>query len=129
MATISGKDGKVLIGAVALADITRWTFNATSANPAYASSSTAGYRRRVAGIKEGAGRIAFKLDPADPISDDLNEGDAVTLLLYVDATHFYTVPALVDALELEVDISSGDVLGGTASFSTNGAWTRPNYAS
>jgi hypothetical protein len=44
MPTISGKDGKVLIGAVALADITRWTFNATSANPAYASSSTAGYR-------------------------------------------------------------------------------------
>jgi hypothetical protein len=129
MSTISGKDGKVLIGAAALADITRWTFNATSVNPAYASSSTAGFRRRVAGIKEGAGRIAFKLDPADPISDSLNEGDQVTLLLHLDATHFYTVPAIVDALELEVDISSGDVLGGTANFSSNGAWTKPDYGS
>ncbi len=127
MATISGKDGKVMIGPAALADITRWTFNTTSNNPAYASSSTAGYRRRVAGVKDGGGRIAFKLDPADPVSDSLNEGDQVTLLLYLDATHFYTVPAVIDALELEVDISTGDVLGGTAAFSTNGAWTKPDY--
>ncbi|MBI2826706.1 MAG: hypothetical protein HYX69_18700 [Planctomycetia bacterium] len=128
MSTISGKDGKVLIGATALAEITDWTFRATSNNQAYASSSTGGYRKRVPGVKDGSGTIGFKLDPADPITDDLDEGAAVTLLLYLDATHFYTVPAVIDAIHLAVDITSGDVLGGTAMFSASGAWTKPNYA-
>jgi len=129
MATISGKNGKVLIGGTPLAEITDWTFHATSVNHAYASSSTGGYRRRVAGVKDGAGSIGFKLDPASPITDDFDEGSSVTLLLYLDATHYYTVPALIDAIQLAVDISSGDVLGGTATFSANGQWTKPNYGS
>jgi hypothetical protein len=127
MATISGKNGKVLIGSTTLAEITDWTFHTTSLNHAYASSSTAGFRRRVPGVKDGSGSIGFKLDPADPITDDFDEGSAVTLLLYVDATHFYTVPAVIDSIQLAVDISSGDVLGGTAMFSADGAWTKPNY--
>ncbi len=129
MATISGKNGKVVIGSAALAEITDWTFHATSTNHAYASSSTGGYRKRVAGVKDGSGSIGFKLDPAAPITSDLDEGSAVTLLLYVDETHFYSVPALIDAIHLAVDIASGDVLGGTAAFSANGAWTKPTYSS
>lgn len=128
MATISGKNGKVLIGTTALAEITDWTFHTTSVNHAYASSSTGGYRQRVAGVKDGSGSIGFKLDPADPITDDFDEGSSVTLLLYIDATHFYSVPAVVDSIQLAVDISSGDVLGGTAVFSANGAWTKPDYS-
>jgi len=129
MATISGKNGKVMIGSTALAEITDWTFHATSINHAYASSSTGGYRRRVSGVKDGAGSIGFKLDPADPITDDFDEGSAVTLLLYLDATHYYSVPAVIDSIQLAVDISSGDILGGTAAFSASGPWTKPNYAS
>ena len=128
MATISGKNGKVMVGAAALADITQWTFNTTSNNAAYASSSTGGYKKRVAGVKDGSGNAAFKLDPADPITDAINEGDAVTLLLHLDATNFYSVPAVIDAVRLEVDIDTGDVVGGVAEFSANGAWTKPAYA-
>lgn len=129
MSTFSGKSGKILIGAKPLADITRWTLATTAANPSYASSSSGGYRRRVPGVRDGAGRIEFLLDPADPLTGDFDEGDAVTLLLYLDAERCYSVPALIDALELEVDISTGDVVGGVARFSTNGAWTKPTYAS
>ena len=129
MATISGKNGKVMIGATALAEITDWTFHATSNNHAYASSSTGGYRRRVPGVKDGSGSIGFKLDPADPITDDFDEGSVVTLLLYLDATHFCSVPAVIDSISLAVDISSGDVLGGTAMFSASGPWTKPDYSS
>jgi hypothetical protein len=128
MATISGKDGKVLIGSTPLAEITDWTFHTTSVNHAYASSSTGGYRQRVPGVKDAAGNIGFKLDPTNPITDDFDEGSAVTLLLYLDATHFYTVPAVIDTIQLAVDISSGDVLGGTAMFSASGAWTKPSYS-
>lgn len=128
MATLSGKDGKVMIGGVALADITGWSLETTSANPAYASSSTGGYKKRLAGVKDAKGRMTFKLNAADPITDDLNEGDSVTLLLYLNATKFYSVPAIIDALRLEVDIDSGQVVCGVAEFSANGAWTKPSYA-
>jgi hypothetical protein len=128
MSVISGKDGKILIGATTLADITGWTLRTVSHNSAYASSSTGGHRKRVAGVKDAAGSIAFKLNTADPLTDDFVEGSAVTLLLHLDATRYYSVPAVIDALRLEVDIDRGDVIGGTAEFSANGAWTKPSYA-
>jgi hypothetical protein len=122
-------DGKVKIGTTTLADITHWTLRTQALLSSYASSATAGYRRRVAGVKEGSGTLDGKLDPDDPISDDFDEGASVTLLLHLDATRFYTVPAVIESFRLEVDIDSGDVLGWHAEFSTNGGWTKPNYAS
>jgi hypothetical protein len=127
MSVESGKDGKVMIGAAAIADVTKWTLRTTSNNVAYASSSTGGFRRRVAGVKDGSGTIAFKLDVEDPITDELEEGDAVTLLLYLDDSRHYSVPAVIDALQWEVDIDRGEIIGGTAEFSIDGAWTKPTY--
>ena len=127
MSTISGKDGKVRIGAQDVAEITGWSLSTTSQNSAYASSSTGGYKRRVAGVKDATGNLRFKLDPANPLTTAFDEGDSVTLLLYIDATLFYSVPALIDSVRLEVDIDSGDVVGGTAEFSASGAWTKPAY--
>lgn len=128
MSVVSGKDGKVMIGVATIADVTKWSLRTMSNNVAYASSSTAGFRRRVGGVKDGSGTIAFKLDVGDPITNRLNEGDAVTLLLYLDGTRHYTVPAVIDALQLEVDIDRGDILGGVAEFSIDGAWTKPAYS-
>jgi hypothetical protein len=128
MSTLSGKDGRVKIGSTTLADITAWSLRTSSHNSAYASSSTAGHRKRVAGVKDAAGRIAFKLNTDDPLTNDFDVGSAVTLLLHLDATRFYSVPAVIDALRLEVDIDTGDVIGGVAEFSANGAWTKPAYA-
>jgi hypothetical protein len=127
MATFSGKDGTVKVGDAELAEITYWSFHTLSANAAYASSSSGGYKKRVPGVKDASGQIQFKLDPADAITGVINEGANVTLLLYLDATHFFSVPAVIDAVQLEVDIDKGDVVGGTAVFSANGAWTKPTY--
>jgi hypothetical protein len=127
MSVVSGKDGKVMIGAAMIADVTKWTLRTAAGNVAYASSSTAGFRRRVGGVKDGHGTIAFKLDVADPITDRLDEGDSVTLLLYLDASRHYTVPAVVDSLQWEVDVDRGEIVGGVAEFSIDGAWTKPSY--
>lgn len=127
MATISGKDGKVKIGSAELADITHWTLRTSASLSAYASSATGGFKRRIAGVKEGSGTIEGKLDPADPVTDDFDEGSAVTLLLHVDAARYYIVPALIESFRLEVDIDRGEVVGWKAEFSTTGAWTKPAY--
>ncbi len=125
MATFSGKDGKVNDGTADIADITRWTFTKTSNNPAYASSSSSGFRKRVAGVKDGSGTIEgqYQNDAAPTI----DEGDEVTLKLYVDASHFYSVPAIIDSFQLETDIDRGEVVGWASNFATNGAWTEPTF--
>ena len=127
MALETGDDGKVMIGGTALADITEWSFETTARSVAYASSATLGYRKRIAGAKEGRGRIAFKLNVDEAITNQFDEGSEVTLRLYLDATRFYTVPAVIDNVAMGVEIDGGALVGGTAAFSTNGAWTKPSY--
>jgi hypothetical protein len=127
MATISGKNGLVKIGSTTLAEITRWKLVTTANNPSYASSATQGWKTRREGVRDATGEIQFKLDLADPLTDDFDEGDAVTLLLYLDATRFYTVPAIIDSLAWEVDINNGEVIGGTAAFGATGPITKPTY--
>ncbi len=123
-----GDDGGVFIGGVEVADITRWTLLTRQRSKSYASSATGGFRRRLPGAKEGVGAVHFKLNLAQPISDPLDVGAEVTLRLYLNADLFYNVPAVIDSLELEVDVDSDDPLGGVAEFSTNGAWTAPGYS-
>ena len=129
MATFSGKDGKVLSGAGLLADITHWRLKTIAKNVAYASSATGGYKRRLAGVKDAAGSFTFRLNASDAMTAQLDVGDLVTLKLYVDAANFFSVPAIIDTVEVETDITTGKVVGGTVEFSADGAWTEPSFGS
>ncbi len=53
----SSKTGDVKVGAASISEIKTWSFNPKSTNPRYASNKTAGYKRTVAGIKEGSGTM------------------------------------------------------------------------
>jgi hypothetical protein len=114
----------VLIGSAAVAEVTKWMFDKLSVSSRYASSSTGGFKRSLSGVKSGSGAIQFKFDLS--AGSPIVEGSAVTLLLYLDATHFYTVPALIKTFKVEVNIDSGEVIGGVADFDTDGAWTEPS---
>lgn len=127
MPTISGKDGLVKRGTTPLAEITSWRLTTTADNVSYASSATAGFRKQISGAKHGLGTFSFELDTDSPLSDEFDEGDQVTLQLHIDPDHYYTVPAIIDSIIFAVDISGGEIVGGTADFSTNGAWTKPNF--
>lgn len=120
---ISGKSGKVLIGATAVAEVTKWRFDKEAFARRYASSATGGFKRTLSGVQSGSGTIEFKFDMT--AASPLVQGAAVTLLLYLDASHFYSVPAVVTGVKVEVDIDGGDVIGGVAAFDTDGPWTEP----
>ena len=128
MPTISGKDGKVNRNTTSLAEITSWRLTTTADNVSYASSDTAGFRKQIAGSKHGLGTFSFELDTDNPLTDEFDEGDLVTLDLHIDSNRYYTVPAVIDSIIFAVDISNGDIVGGTADFSTNGEWTKPTFA-
>lgn len=133
MAAISGKNGSVETtsgsggGDGAQAEITGWTFNTTSNNPSWASSTNPGYKKRVAGVKDGNGTISGKYDSSNTLFDTLEPGVTVTLTLKINATgsNYYVVPAIIDEFNIEVDMDNGDVVGWTANFSTNGEWSEP----
>ena len=119
----SGKDGKVIVGTSDLAHVTGWTFNATSNNPSFASSSTAGFKNRDAGVKDGTGTISGKYDKTEPIDGVMAEGSCVTLKLYQDAARFITVPAVIDGITFNQDIDDGEIHSWDADFSITAAWT------
>ena len=121
MATFSGKDGDVKSGDTSLAEITNWSWTRQANVSKYGSNSSAGHKKAVAGTKENSGSFDFKLNTAG--SSPLDEGDSVTLQLLTDGTNGWSVPAVVGEVQLDVDIDTGEVVGGSCSFEGNGAYS------
>lgn len=126
MALMVGDDGKVFCGSTPLADITSWRFETSAAGVSYASSSTDGYRRRIVGARQGKGKFCFRVDAAAPVWGVLSDGSQVTLQLNLDDTRYYSVPAVVEAVNVDVDVSGGKPIVGEATFVTDGAWSVPS---
>lgn len=124
-AGFSGKDGDVKIGSASVAEIRTWSFNPKSNNPSYASHATGGYKRRVAGVKDGSGSTSGAIAAASLPFSDLNVGSDATLVLYLNATLNFSVPSVVDDLRVNVDIDNGEIVSWDMNFSTNGGWTNP----
>lgn len=123
MAAVSGSYGKIMIGASNVVECTGFDWERSVADHAYASCATSGFKKRVAGTKDHSGTLNGKFDPANDISDYFDEGDLVTLNLYVSTTAYYIVPAMIINVSISVDIDEGDIIPWTASFGGNGAWS------
>lgn len=123
MAAISGSFGKIMIGASTAPDCTAWSWERSCILHAYASCSTSGWKKRVAGTKDHSGSLEGKFSDSDLIDDYFDEGDAVTLHLYVNTTDYYIVPARIENLSIEVDIDDGDIIPWSSSFSGDGQWS------
>ncbi len=133
MATISGKDGKVLVGTSDYAELRNWNLTVNSNNPQFGSSSSSGHKKSVAGVKSGTVSFAQILETADAIYESVKPGDAVVLLLYeikdnvaVSADRFWTVPVRIESLAEDVDMDDGGEVTIGVEATTNGAWTYPD---
>jgi hypothetical protein len=127
MATRTGKDGKVFVGASEVTEITKWSLKLSSNNPDYSSSSTAGYRARRAGNKDSSGSFEFKVDvDGAPQFTLFGPGDEVTLKLRLMTGKEYTVPAIIDDIDIDCDVDGAGIVTGVAAFSGTGAVTEPN---
>ena len=106
-------------------DAIGWARGVSAWTKAATSSATVGKDAAAAiqAARSGNGQIEFKFDMA--AASLLVEGASVTLLLYLDATHYYTVPAIITQFKVDVNIDTGEVIGGSANFDTDGAWTEP----
>ena len=122
----SGKAGKILISSTDVALITSWTFEKTTPVDQFAHSESAAYAVAVNGARRGSGTIEFKWDAA--AASAIVEGTAASLKLYLNASEFFTVPAIIENFTVTVNIDTGVANSGRATFRTNGAWTEPTLA-
>lgn len=128
MATpLSGKDGTIKIASTAVALVTHWTFEKSVMTDRFADNESAGSKRTIRGTRHGRGTIRGKLDTAAAVT--IEDNVSATVLLYVNATEFYSVPCIISNYKVgEVDISEGPAIPYEATFETNGAWTEPTWA-
>jgi hypothetical protein len=124
-AGFSGKDGTVKIASTDVAEIRNWKFNPKSNNPKYASNKTSGYKRTVAGVKEASGSMSGAWDHSIDFLAVVDVGTSVTLKLYTDLTHFFSVPSVIDDCSINVDVDNGEIVSWDSNFSANGAWANP----
>ena len=123
MSVLSGKSGKIQIGASTVQDCQSWQWSRSVVELAYASCSTSGYKKRLAGVKDHSGSLKGLFDTSAPPEDYFSEGDLVTLNLFIDAVSYYIVPAMITKLDVEVDNNEGDLVPWSADFGGNGAWS------
>lgn len=125
MSVISGINGTLHVGASELLEVQEWKLTRKVAGQQYASNNTNGFKKAVAGVKSGTVEFKGIYDPSIPPDDFFDVGDLVTVKGYVDATNFYTIPMLVEELDLTVDFDEGKIVEWSAKGPTNGAWTEP----
>lgn len=123
MSVLAGTLAKVMIGSSNVQDCQRWSWSRSVVSNAYASCSTSGFKKRLPGVKDHSGSIGGLFDEAAPPEDYFDEGDLVTLLLFVNSTDHYIVPAMIEELSVEADNNEGDLIPWDATFGGNGAWS------
>jgi hypothetical protein len=120
MSILSGKNGTLYVGGSEVTPLSDWRLTVASRNFEYVANDTGGWSKRVAGAKDCSGlfAVAVKQDSACPVA----EGAAVTLKLHVDSSgdNYYEVPAMIDKIEIAVDVSDGETVGYAIHFSANG---------
>lgn len=122
---LGSKNGKITLNSTEVLDVTSWNVEKVADNKPYASSSTAGYRKRVSGVKDWTGTLEVLPNDTPKLESYCEVGDTKTVELFLDGTLKYSGPIIIDKIGVKVDIQSGEVIAGTVDFSGNGAWT--NY--
>lgn len=122
---VSGQYGTVHVGSSEVIEVTGWTFSRKANVHQYASNTSNGYKRAVAGTKSGSGNVSGRYDPTNPPEDSFGEGDEVTLKLYTTATKFFQVPSVIENVDYECDMDEGEIVSWEASFVADGEWTEP----
>ena len=123
MSVISGKDGTLYLGDTEPTQVTNWRIEKIGGSKAYTANDTGGSRKRVAGVKDCSGR--FEIKATDSANVPVEEGDTVTLKLHVDdsGANYYQVPAIIEAIRVDVDINEGKMIAYEIAFSGNGPIT------
>jgi hypothetical protein len=120
---VSSTGSTVKIGSSEIVEVTGFDVDRKPEVHTYAANTTDGFQAAVVGTKRASGTVRGKYDPLDPITDHMDDGDAVTLSKYLTASKSTSYPCKIDGLSFEVDIDTGDIVGWEATWTSHLAWT------
>ena len=127
MALFSSKTGNVKWGTAPadILDVRGWQLEQVSELKPYATSDTAGHRKRVAGHTDWTGSWTMYQDDTTQLTDNVTVGSSDTLELYEDGTLKWVGVAMIASISPNVDIESGDIVSYTVAFEANGTMAVP----
>jgi hypothetical protein len=122
MAAIHGKDGKVKIGANAGVSITAWRIDRLGSDLHDISPLQDTWKTLQDGQRSASGAIQCNWDQADSnvqgaMLTAATGGSTVTLLLYVNATKYFSIPAYI---RLGAEVNINGVVKRNFSFESSG---------
>ena len=128
--TLTGRNGKFVVGVTLVARITSWSVNPTLAGTAeWGDSDSGGYTNRAAGRIDGTFTAEGKFD-TDIAHNAFNlfaRGDVAIAVLWLDgAALYYDFPrALCMDFNLTVDPDTEEVIAWTSSWGADGVYYYP----
>jgi hypothetical protein len=129
--TITGRNGKFVVGTTQVARLTQWQRTGTLATKSeWGDSDSAGWTNRAPGRLDSTFTAEGKYDTSDEVFDLFQPEDIVIATLWLDNVDlYYDYPrAMCDNFQLTVNVDSMDVLGWTSSWGTDGICYYPGEA-
>lgn len=129
--TLTGRNGKFVVGTSLVARTTSWSVNPTLASSSeWGDSDSSGFTNRAAGRKDATFDAEGKYDTSDEVFDLFQPEDIAIAVLWLDATSLYwDFPrALCTNFTLTVDVDSEEVIGWGSSWGADGVYYYPGEA-
>ena len=129
--TLTGRNGKFVVGTSLVARTTKWDVNPTLAGGSeWGDSDSAGYTNRTPGRKDATFTAEGKYDTSDEVFDLFQPEDVAIVVLWMDATALYwDFPrALCNDFSMSIDIDTEEVIGWSSSWGADGIFYRPGEA-
>lgn len=125
MGAVSGQYASVKIGSSCVAEANKWSVDKECTVHQYATclSPSDGGTDALAGRKKHSGSLEGLFDPNDPIENYFDEGDTVTLKLYVSASKYYSGSCVIEKLTIDADVEEGAPVKWSATFKVKGLLT------
>jgi len=129
--TITGRNGKFVVGVALVARTTQWAVNPKLASSnEWGDSDSAGYTNRSAGRRDATFTAEGKYDTTDEVFDLFQPEDIAIAVLWLDNVSLYwDFPrALCSDFSLTVNIDSEEVIGWSSSWGADGPFYHPGQA-
>ena len=129
--TLTGRNGKFVVGTTLVARITQWEVNPTLATSnEWGDSDSEGYTNRSAGRRDATFEAEGKYDSTNVVWDLFEPEDIAIAVLWLDnVSLYYDFPrALCLDFNVSVNIDSEEVIGHTSSWGADGIYYYPGKA-
>jgi len=129
--TLTGRNGKFVVGTSLVARTTQWQVTKTLASKSeWGDSDSAGFTNRAPGRKDATFTAEGKYDTSDEVFDLFQPEDIAIAVLWMDnASLYWDFPrAMCDNFQLTVNVDTQDVIGWTSSWGADGVFYYPGEA-